>query len=128
MGVWFYFSGGFDFNKKVEPEFREGFNYYAREKSWDDPNAPYGTSCPWFIDENDKMTLGGTKFGDHGVWLDYVTEKFLKPEGYSLSGEITFTTETSDKPEFLGKILVYDEKKELKDYGLKAAPQSFVYI
>lgn len=28
----------------------------------------------------------------------------------------------------LGKILVYDEMKELKDYGLKAAPQSFVYI
>ena len=28
----------------------------------------------------------------------------------------------------LGKIKVYDQKKELKEYGLKAAPQSFVYI
>ncbi|MDO4545172.1 MAG: ASCH domain-containing protein [Bacillota bacterium] len=28
----------------------------------------------------------------------------------------------------LGEIVVYDEMKELKDYGLKVAPQSFVYI
>ena len=28
----------------------------------------------------------------------------------------------------LGKIKVYDQKKELKEFGLKMAPQSFVYI
>ena len=28
----------------------------------------------------------------------------------------------------LGKINVYDEPKTLLDYGIKAAPQSFVYI
>ena len=28
----------------------------------------------------------------------------------------------------LGKIKVYDEPKTLLDYGIKAAPQSFVYI
>ena len=28
----------------------------------------------------------------------------------------------------LGKIKVYDEPKTLMDYGIKAAPQSFVYI
>ena len=28
----------------------------------------------------------------------------------------------------LGEIVVYEEKKELKDFGLKYAPQSFVYI
>lgn len=28
----------------------------------------------------------------------------------------------------LGKVQVYKEKRELKDYGLRVAPQSFVYI
>lgn len=28
----------------------------------------------------------------------------------------------------LGKIKVYDEHKTLMDYGIKAVPQSFVYI
>lgn len=28
----------------------------------------------------------------------------------------------------LGEIVVYDKQKELKEYGLKVAPQSFVYI
>lgn len=28
----------------------------------------------------------------------------------------------------LGKVKVYEEKKELKEFGIKVAPQSFVYI
>ena len=28
----------------------------------------------------------------------------------------------------LGKVTVYDEPKELSDFGIKAAPQSFVYL
>ncbi len=28
----------------------------------------------------------------------------------------------------LGRVEVYEEKRELKDYGLRMAPQSFVYI
>ncbi|MCU6755786.1 ASCH domain-containing protein [Brotomerdimonas butyrica] len=28
----------------------------------------------------------------------------------------------------LGRVKVYEEKRELKDYGLRMAPQSFVYI
>ena len=46
----------------------------------------YGTACPWWINKEDRLILGCTKFGDHHVWLDYLIDHYFEPEGYNVQG------------------------------------------
>ena len=90
MGVWFHFRGGLQFAEPVDPQFKQFFNYYGDHISGNDPLQPYGTYCPWYIDENDELTCMSTKCGDHWTWLEYIASRFLTPFGIKAEGTLDY--------------------------------------
>ena len=90
MGVWFHFRGGLKFEELVDPEFKQFFNYYVGHISSNDPLQPYGTCCPWYINENDELACNSTKCGDHWTWLEYIASRFLTPFGIKAEGTLDY--------------------------------------
>ena len=90
MGVWFHFRGGLKFEELVDPEFKQFFNYYVGHISSNDPLKPYGTCCPWYINENDELACNSTKCGDHWTWLEYIASRFLTPFGIKEEGTLDY--------------------------------------
>ena len=69
MGCYMFFEGSLQFNKAVTKEFKKKVNSFIKVSHLAE-DAPYGTACPWWINKENRLTLGSTKFGDHGVWLN----------------------------------------------------------
>ncbi len=90
MGVWFHFRGGLKFEEPVNADFKQFFNYYANHISCNDPLQPYGTCCPWHINENDELVCSATKCGDHWTWLEYIASRFFTPFGIKAEGTLDY--------------------------------------
>lgn len=118
MGVWIEFEGYLEFNKAMSPELKKKVNDYINNESWMDPHQPYGTKCPWRIDERDRLVPMAVKYYDHEVWLQYLLREFFRPEGYDVNGLLIYIFE-EDKNEkeiflwesgFFTKQFTVDEK------------------
>lgn len=95
MGLWVEFEGYLEFNKPMNPDLRKKINDYIENESWMDPHQPYGTKCPWYIDEKNRLIPVPVKFYDHEVWLQYLIREFFKPDGYDISGLLLYSFEGS---------------------------------
>lgn len=95
MGLWIEFEGYLEFNKTMDPELKAKVNDYINKESWMDPHQPYGTKCPWYIDEHDRLVPQSVKYYDHEVWLQYLLREFFYPEGYNVSGLLMYIFEGS---------------------------------
>lgn len=99
MGVWCFFQGELELENPLGEPFKEFFNYYTKKLSWNDPDQPYGTVCPWAINENNKLICTGTKCGDHNVWLRYISTRFFTPYGIRAKGTLNCIWEPGCMPQ-----------------------------
>ncbi|MBQ0079804.1 MAG: hypothetical protein KBS66_07945 [Eubacterium sp.] len=88
MGYYFFFKGGLKFNRDIEPGFRQFFNYYAEKLSWNDPNNVAKVPCPWYINEDNELTLNESNQSDHLVWMEDLMKRFFGPLGLRATGVI----------------------------------------
>jgi hypothetical protein len=73
------------------------------------PSGQPGLWCQW-VPSGDGTALGwdgGEKFYEYVAWLDYLITHFLKPWGYTLSGQVSWSGEESGDQ---GIIYVKDNK------------------
>lgn len=105
MGLWIDFEGYLEFNKPMNSSLKAKVNDYIDNESWMDPHQPYGTKCPWHIDEYDRLVPQPVKYYDHEVWLQYLIREFLRPEGYDVSGLLVYNFEGSENEK---EIYVWD--------------------
>ncbi len=82
----FYVNGGGDFGQANEKNIIE-YNY--------PPRTQPGLWCQWVPNEEGTEILwdGGEKFYHYTEWLNYIIHKFLKPNGYTLNGEVEYQGE-----------------------------------
>ena len=85
MGCFMFFEGSLGFDRKMDREMKKKVNSFIKVSHLA-KDAPYGTACPWWINKEDRLILGCTKFGDHHVWLDYLIDHYFEPEGYNVQG------------------------------------------
>ena len=72
-----------------------------------------GLWCQWIInDDNELVWDEGEKFYNYIEWLEYMIEKFFKPLGYILNGEIDWDGESSDDT---GRIVVSNNEVLVMD-------------
>lgn len=69
------------------------------------PSGQPGLWCQWVAtDDGDIIEWdGGEKFYNYVEWLEYLIEKFLKPWGYTVNGEVLWYGEDRED---VGKIVV----------------------
>ena len=101
MGYTTTFCNGFTFDKPVTAELRRKVNEFAGDRH--DPSIKEipGYWCQWVIgtDDNGDEALvwdEGEKFYNYVEWLEYLIERFFKPEDYVLNGEVEYQGEDSD--------------------------------
>jgi hypothetical protein len=82
----FFVNGGGDFGQANEKNIIE-YNY--------PPRTQPGLWCQWIPNEEgtEIMWDGGEKFYHYTEWLNYIIHKFLKPNGYTLNGEVEYQGE-----------------------------------
>ena len=68
-----------------------------------------GLWCQWIFDKDGIEWDGGEKFYSYVEWLKYLIENFLKPNGYTVNGNVYFRGEDFDD---VGEITV--ENNEVK--------------
>ena len=70
-------------------------------------NCQPGLWCQWEVSENGEILQwdGGEKFYNYIEWLKYLIDRFFKPWGVKLNGEIEWKGEDTDD---IGKIVVKD--------------------
>ena len=104
-------EGGLNGDYGVEGEFFIGGTGHAgqdHDESIIDFNTPPSTQpglwCQWNI-ENNKFIVwdGGEKFYNYVEWLEYYIEKFFKPWGVVVNGEVEWQGEDRED---IGKIIV----------------------
>jgi hypothetical protein len=68
-----------------------------------------GLWCQWVPSEDGQAIEwdGGEKFYEYEAWLRYIVENFLKPWGYVLNGQVTWSGEESDD---MGVLIVEDNE------------------
>jgi len=73
------------------------------------PSTQPGLWCKWVptIDGTGIQWSGVEKFYDYVEWLEYLIDNFLKPWGYTVSGEVKWRGEASDD---IGTITVRDNE------------------
>lgn len=71
------------------------------------PSDVPGLWCDWDISSDSLFWNGNETFYNYVDWLEYLIEKFFRPEGYLLNGTINFCVE--DKEDF-GRIIVENNK------------------
>ena len=82
----------------------------------DNNHAPAGVPglwCHWIINKEGNLCWSGAeKFYDYDRWLEYLIERFIKPEGYVLNGRIGYIGERGGD---LGYLVVTENqvRKEL---------------
>ena len=82
----FYVDGGGDFGQDREPDIID----YNKP-----PVTQPGLWCQW-VPSEDGMGIewnGGEKFYNYVEWITYITENFLKPEGYVINGMVSWQGE-----------------------------------
>lgn len=69
------------------------------------PSTQPGLWCQWVPNEDGTAIVwdGGEKFYYYVEWIEYIIENFLKPWGYSISGEVEWQGE---EREDIGKIQI----------------------
>lgn len=77
-----------------------GFMTQAKDEDIIDYNYPPlgvpGLWCQWIITDDDELEWDGEeKFYNYVEWLEYLINKFFKPEDYILNGTIEFEGEDS---------------------------------
>jgi hypothetical protein len=82
---------------------------------WAPPAGQPGQWCQWTPDEDGTAIVWdeGEKFYEYVDWICYLIDQFLKPWGYVVNGEVTWSGEESGD---LGLIEVTDNKVRVK-YG-----------
>lgn len=74
-----------------------GFKGQDHDESILDYNSPGGGCpdlwCQWIIKDGTLSWDGGEKFSYYIEWLQYLIDRFFKPEGYILSGEVEYQGE-----------------------------------
>jgi len=85
-----YFVGGLGFAGQDEDE--------SVVDAGRPPKGQPGLWCQWVPTEDGQGIEwdGGEKFYDYVQWLDYLIEHFLKPWGYTLSGEVRWQGEDDE--------------------------------
>ena len=96
-GEW-YVHGAGDFGQDHEPNIT---NYN------EPPSTQPNLWCQWVSNEEGTALAwdGGEKFYHYAEWLKYLNEQYLKPRGYTLSGEVRGQGE---EPTDIGLLRVVD--------------------
>ncbi len=94
MGLQTDFYGRFAFDHPLAAEHQAILEEFAEEEHepGEGDDQPPNLYCQW------KPTADGAwlewdgveKFYDYGEWLEYLISHFLKPWGYTLSGEVSY--------------------------------------
>tara|TARA_R110000851_G_scaffold4416_5_gene17976 strand:+ start:2061 stop:2594 length:534 start_codon:yes stop_codon:yes gene_type:complete len=109
----FFVNGGGDSGQAIETNIVE-LNY--------PPRTQPGLWCQWTPNEDgtEIMWDGCEKFYHYTEWLNYIIHKFLKPNGYTLNGEVKFQGEDSiDSGRIVVKnniVYIRDSIQEPNDY------------
>ncbi len=98
MGYSTNFVGKFDLDKQLS---LDDFRYLQKFSAKDHRNEDYipkeygAFYCQWTPTEDGKGLEwdGGEKFTGYVGWLQYLIEKFFRPKGYVLSGQVTYQGE-----------------------------------
>lgn len=118
MGYDTNFTGQFDLDKPLTHEHASYLNNIASQGgdmeppagSIIDDNEP-AAYCDWVPTEDGTGIEwnGAEKFGDYVDWIEYLISHFLKPWGYVLNGQISWS---GDDSEDSGTIYVQNNKVE----------------
>ncbi len=117
MGYTTDFEGRFEFDKVLDLETKNILNQMAEDRhdgqDGGDSTGP-GAWCQWVPTEDGKGLEwdGNEKFYEYVDWLKHLIKEVIKPRGFVLSGEVTWTGEEHGD---FGKIVVKDNEVEV--YG-----------
>ncbi len=78
-----------------------------------EPREQHGLWCPFEINDEGNLEIQCGKSYAYREWLGYVIEKFLKPWGYTLNGQVRYRGEEIDD---MGVLTIINNK--LNDRGL----------
>ncbi len=117
MGYTTDFNGYFHVNPPMSAELVATLDKFAEtrqcrdeDKHYNDlaPGAP-SLWCDWEPTENGDGIVwnGSEKFYEYDKWLQVIIDRFLVPNGHTLSGEVTY--EGEDRDDF-GKLVVENNK------------------
>lgn len=114
MGYTTDFEGKFEFDKVLDIETKNILDKIAEDRHDEhgtDMKGP-GVWCQWIPTEDGKGLEwdGNEKFYDYINWLKYLIKEVIKPRGFVLNGEVTWSGEENGD---FGKIVVKDNKVEV---------------
>jgi hypothetical protein len=111
MGYHTEFDGHFDVTPPMSESLVSKINEFNNERHGGNikpyPGFP-GFWCQWMA--SDETTIewdGGEKFYEYLAWLDIIIDRFLKPEGHVLNGQVYWKGEEFHD---LGVITVRDNE------------------
>lgn len=92
MGCWLRFRGSLTIEPAISDEDRKAFNAFSYENSFPyNPDANYAN--PWIINDEGRLECIGCKFGEHGMWMELLYDKFFDPKGYDVYGTLLISGE-----------------------------------
>jgi hypothetical protein len=128
MGYSTDFEGAFEITPPLSDVLAAEMKAFAREDHRDpetgrDPKDMPGIWCQWVPEQSryegrDEMPWdslvwdGGEKFYEYDQWLVYLIDHFLKPNGHTLNGDVTWSGEESGD---LGMLSVRDNVLTVKN-------------
>jgi hypothetical protein len=86
------------------------------------PEGQPGLWLGWIPDGDTIVWDGGEKFYNYVEWLEYIVEHFLKPWGYSITGQVHWQGESDDDR---GTIYAKDNKIEAIEDDIKPGKPSW---
>lgn len=116
MGYTTWFDGYFETDERMSAELVNKINEFSEERhcnsnSYNDHTGYPGYWCNWYASSPTTIQWNGAeKFYDYESWLIYIIDKFMKPNGIVLNGEVEWNGEGKD------------------DFGLLIVEDNVVYV
>lgn len=111
MGYTTVIDGEFNIEPIPTEEFVEKLNLFLEDRHDGEEGCP-GIWCDWRVNDEGKLYWSGAeKFYNYVEWLEFLIQKFFKPNGYRIYGRVSFRGE---RPKDVGYIEIE------KDHAVKS--------
>lgn len=115
MGYDTKFRGQFNLDHPLTVVHKIELEKFANERhgNWDPHKGMPGLYCQWIPNKDGTAIVydGNEKFYDYVEWIEYLINKFLKPWGYVVNGEVYWQ---GDKVGDVGLITVKNNEVSAK--------------
>ena len=92
MGCWMSFRGSLKIEPRISEEDKKAFEIFSKRMSYPE-NQEMNYANPWFVNDEGRLECMACKFGEYGMWMELLYDRFFDQRDYDVFGTLLISGE-----------------------------------